>query len=110
HVDVELLHACLLIHDDIMDHAETRRGHPSAHVRFRELHRGQGWRGDSGDFGRSVGILLGDLAHSWAVEVFAGALLAVPDRRRAEELRLSFAAMCEEVIGGQYLELLVALR
>ena len=32
----ELLHTYLLIHDDIMDHAEVRRGLPAAHVRFRE--------------------------------------------------------------------------
>jgi len=107
---VELLHTYLLIHDDIMDHAEVRRGEPAAHVRFREAHRGRGWRGDSQDFGRSVAILLGDLAHSWAVELFSAALLEVADRPRADELRRTFSAMCEEVIGGQYLDLLVALR
>src|SRR5436305_9630250 len=67
----ELLHTYLLIHDDIMDHAEIRRGLPAAHVRFREAHREHGLHGDAADFGRSVAILLGDLAQSWAVELAA---------------------------------------
>jgi geranylgeranyl diphosphate synthase type I len=67
---VEFLHTYLLIHDDIMDHADVRRGQPAAHARFRDLHRAGGLRGDADDFGRSVAILLGDLAHTYAVELF----------------------------------------
>ena len=100
---IELLHTYLLIHDDIMDHAEVRRGHPSAHARFRQSHQSRGFHGDPQDFGRSVAILLGDLAHTWAMELFSGA-------ERSRELSRCFSAMSEEVIGGQYLELMVALR
>lgn len=103
----ELLHTYLLIHDDIMDHAETRRGLPSAHVRFRDAHQEHHLYGDADDFGRSVAILLGDLAQSWAVELATGAAAGSPGSR---ELARCFAAMCQEVIGGQYLELLVAQR
>ena len=99
----ELLHTYLLIHDDIMDHAEVRRGQPSAHERFRQSHLARGFHGDAEDFGRSVAILLGDLAHTWAVELFSAA-------ERPGELTRCFSAMSEEVIGGQYLELLVAQR
>jgi geranylgeranyl diphosphate synthase type I len=99
----ELLHTYLLIHDDIMDHAEVRRGLPAAHVRFRDAHQAHGLHGDAADFGRSVAILLGDLAQSWAVEL----AMSVPSSR---ELARCFSAMCQEVIGGQYLELLVAQR
>jgi geranylgeranyl diphosphate synthase type I len=100
----ELLHTYLLIHDDIMDHAEVRRGQPAAHVRFRNAHRQRGFHGDARDFGLSVAILLGDLAHTWAVELASCAAVGRP------ELARCFAAMGEEVIGGQYLELLVAQR
>ncbi|MEA2693018.1 MAG: geranylgeranyl diphosphate synthase, type [Acidobacteriota bacterium] len=103
----EFLHTYLLIHDDIMDHAETRRSRPAAHVRFREIHRENGWRGDPADFGEAVAILLGDLAHTWAVELFSGVEV---EGLRALELTRSFSAMCQEVVGGQYLELLVAAR
>jgi geranylgeranyl diphosphate synthase, type I len=104
----EFLHTYLLIHDDIMDHAEMRRGQPAAHARFRDLHRAAGLRGDADDFGRSVGILLGDLAHTYAVELFTG--VAVGPGPAAAELNRCFSWMCEEVIGGQYLEFLLAHR
>jgi geranylgeranyl diphosphate synthase type I len=100
----ELLHTYLLIHDDVMDHAEIRRGQPAAHVRFRNAHRARGFHGDPQDFGLSVAILLGDLSHTWAVELASRAAAGRPDLARC------FAAMSEEVIGGQYLELLVAQR
>lgn len=103
-LSTELLHTYLLIHDDIMDHAEVRRGQPAAHVRFRNAHRQRGFHGDARDFGLSVAILLGDLAHTWAVELASCAAANRP------ELARCFAAMSEEVIGGQYLELLVAQR
>ena len=107
----ELLHTYLLIHDDIMDHAETRRGQPAAHERFRQAHQARGFRGDAQDFGRSVAILLGDLSHSWSVELVTGvALEGGLEAGRAHELMRCFATMSEEVIGGQYLELLVAQR
>jgi geranylgeranyl diphosphate synthase, type I len=101
----ELLHTYLLIHDDIMDHAEMRRGLPAAHVRFSDAHRAHGLKGDAADFGRSVAILLGDLAQSWAVELAAPAF-----PKGGGELVRCFSAMCQEVVGGQYLELLVAQR
>jgi geranylgeranyl diphosphate synthase type I len=121
----EFLHTYLLIHDDIMDHAEVRRGQPAAHARFRDLHRAGGLRGDADDFGRSVAILLGDLAHTYAVELFTGvataaaaladtpatgAMTATPPAPLWLELDRCFSLMCEEVIGGQYLEFLLAHR
>lgn len=113
-LSTELLHTYLLIHDDIMDHAETRRGLPAAHVRFRDAHQEHRFHGDAGDFGTSVAILLGDLAQAWAVELATGVAAGVaadPARSSSSrELVRGFAAMCQEVIGGQYLELLVAQR
>lgn len=103
---VELLHTYLLVHDDVMDHAAVRRGRPAAHVRFAALHRERGWHGDGDDFGRSLAILAGDLAHSWAVELFAGADAGA----RRGELDRTFAAMSSEVVGGQLLELRLAAR
>ena len=94
---VELLHTYLLIHDDIMDRATTRRGRPTAHVHFREHHIASGWTGDADHHGDSVAILLGDLAHCFAEELFSQ---AEPGR----EARACFATMCQEVITGQYLE------
>jgi geranylgeranyl diphosphate synthase type I len=106
----ELFHTYLLIHDDIMDHAEVRRGLITAHAFFRDAHRARLRHGDAEDFGRSVAILLGDLAQSWAVELAAGITAGGASGAGSRELARAFAAMCQEVIGGQYLELLVAQR
>lgn len=103
----ELLHTYLLIHDDIMDRSDLRRGQPTAHVLFSELHGSKDWPGDPGHFGRSVAILLGDLAHSWAVELFYRAPL---EDGRGDRLRTIFSSMCEEVIHGQYLESVLPYR
>jgi len=104
---VELLHTYLLIHDDIMDRAATRRGGPTAHLVFRDEHRARGWAGSSEHHGESTAILLGDLAASYANELFAAAR---PDRGPDEALRACWGAMCEEVILGQYLEMTAAYR
>jgi len=107
---VELFHAYLLVHDDVMDHAAVRRGLPAAHERFAALHRERGWGGDDDDFGRSAAILVGDLAHTWAAELFAGAAADGDAAGRRRELDRVFAALGAEVIGGQLLELRLAAQ
>ena len=104
---VELLHTYLLIHDDIMDRADTRRGEPAVHLLYSDLHREKGWRGDSDRFGDSVAILLGDLAQSYSMELFASVEVA-PEV--ATEFQACFATMCQEVIIGQYLEMTAGYR
>ena len=105
-MSTELLHTYLLIHDDIMDHAAVRRGEPSAHLLFEAQHRARGWRGSSEQHGESVAILLGDLAHSYAVELFMRAHSEI-DRPALGEI---FTAMCQEVVRGQYLEMTAPYR
>ena len=99
----EYLHTYLLIHDDVMDHAEVRRGRPSVHAVFRERHRRSGWRGEAQDHGRSMAILVGDLAASYAFELAGEAAGA-----GHPQVGTCFAAMAQEVIYGQYLEVLVS--
>ncbi len=106
---VELLHTYLLIHDDLMDHAQTRRGEPATQVHFRAAHARRGLLGDGGDYGNSVAILLGDLAHGWAAEL-ANETPDSLDRDRRRQALACFARTGEEVIAGQYLELDVAAR
>lgn len=113
---VELLHTYLLVHDDIMDHAELRRGQPTAHVVFRRLHESRQLRGSAEGFGNSVAILVGDLAYALSVELFGQALAAAAaagveaSSPSLPRLQRAFSAMCQEVIGGQYLELSIAHR
>jgi geranylgeranyl diphosphate synthase type I len=106
----ELLHTYLLIHDDIMDHAALRRGLPTIHEAFAAAHRERGLEGGAGDFGTTAAMLAGDLAHSWAHELFGQAVAPLADPGRRAALAACFAAMTEEVVAGQYLEVLLARR
>ncbi|MDP9794693.1 geranylgeranyl diphosphate synthase type I [Catenuloplanes nepalensis] len=95
---LELFHAFALIHDDIMDGSDLRRGEPSVHRRLADEHHRRGWRGSSGAYGAGAALLVGDLLAAWADELFA---VADRDRRGAA----LFARMRTEVIAGQYLDL-----
>ena len=66
---LELLHASALVHDDVMDGSDTRRGDPSAHRQFESLHLAAERLGDQETFGRAGAILLGDLLVMWSVEM-----------------------------------------
>ncbi|TGD86348.1 polyprenyl synthetase family protein [Mycolicibacterium sp. CH28] len=99
---LELLHACALVHDDVIDDSATRRGWPTAHVHFTELHRNRGWRGSAEQFGRSASILLGDLSLVWADDIVAGVDLPVDGQRRVQRV---WSDIRTEVLGGQYLDI-----
>jgi geranylgeranyl diphosphate synthase, type I len=104
---VELLHACALIHDDIMDASATRRGRPSVHVQFAQVHRAAGWRGNPDAFGEGAAILMGDLALTWADAGLARSGLA-PDR--VVEALAVFNVLRSEMMGGQYLDMVESQR
>jgi len=73
---LELLHVFALIHDDVMDASETRRGQPSVHASARRQHVRLHGFGDAQRYGENIAILAGDLAHSEAGLLVAG--LPVP--------------------------------
>ncbi|TMK49438.1 MAG: polyprenyl synthetase family protein, partial [Actinobacteria bacterium] len=56
---LELFHTFALIHDDVMDESETRRGQASTYARFADARAGEP---GALRFGRSVAVLVGDLA------------------------------------------------
>jgi geranylgeranyl diphosphate synthase type I len=104
---LELLHACALVHDDVMDASATRRGKPAAHTAFATLHRAHGWSGDPAAFGTAAAILLGDLLLSWADAMFASAAIE-PDA--VGQARHVYDQMRQLVMAGQYLDVLVQAR
>jgi geranylgeranyl diphosphate synthase type I len=104
---LELFQACAIIHDDVMDGSDTRRGMPSAHRRFAGLHRSEGWQGDPEAFGEGAAILLGDLCLAWSDEMLATSGFAPDELARGDRV---FAEMRTELMGGQYLDLLEQAR
>jgi geranylgeranyl diphosphate synthase, type I len=99
---LELLQACALIHDDVMDDSDTRRGQPSVHHRFAAQHRTAQWRGDPEDFGYAAAILLGDLALSWSDQLLFESGLPADALRRGKPV---LDIMRTELMAGQYLDL-----
>jgi geranylgeranyl diphosphate synthase type I len=99
---LELLHACALVHDDVIDASATRRGLPTVHRLFCDKHRSSQWHGSSEQFGISAAILLGDLALVWADDVVATADLPADAQLR---VRRVWSAIRTEVLGGQYLDI-----
>ncbi|MCI1746784.1 MAG: polyprenyl synthetase family protein [Acidipropionibacterium sp.] len=104
---LELLHVSALMHDDVMDHSDTRRGLPAAHRRFEARHAAANGAGSSQDYGADMAILLGDLLLVWSAEMFSGCGL--------DPLRLAAAtplleAVRTEVTCGQVLDVAAEAR
>ncbi len=78
-VALELLHVFALIHDDVMDESDSRRGQPSVHTLTAQLHLHARARGNAQRFGESIAVLVGDLAHAEADHLIAD--LPAPMRR-----------------------------
>lgn len=104
---LEFLQACALIHDDVMDNSDTRRGKPASHKQFESLHHSSGWHADSAKFGEGAAILIGDLALSWADEMLYISGLDNDELQRAKTI---YDIMRTELMAGQYLDLLEQAR
>ena len=104
---LEFLQACALIHDDVMDCSDTRRGRPAVHHRFASLHRGSEWLGSPETFGVGAAILIGDLCLSWADQVLLTSGMPADALRRA---KVVYDEMRTELMAGQYLDLLEQAR
>ncbi|WP_176459739.1 polyprenyl synthetase family protein [Rhodococcus sp. OK302] len=99
---LELVQACALVHDDIIDASTTRRGFPTVHVEFENQHSGNNWSGDGAHFGEAVAILLGDLALAWADDMMRESGI---DAATAARVSPVWSAMRTEVLGGQFLDI-----
>jgi len=62
-IGIEFLHNATLIHDDIIDKDDFRRGKPAFHYKFAQYHsKYQFKKMNAADFGTSIGIIGGDTA------------------------------------------------
>ena len=104
---LELFQACALIHDDVMDGSDTRRGLPAVHRRFASLHRSESWVGNPEGFGMGAAVLLGDLCLAWSDEMLSTS--GLPGERLLAGHRV-YDEMRTELMGGQYLDLLEQAR
>ena len=70
-VGIEFLHNASLIHDDIIDKDDFRRGKPAFHFRFQKYHQKYDLKKMNAlDFGNSIGIIGGDSAFFLGLEAY----------------------------------------
>ena len=100
---LDLLHVSALIHDDVMDASDTRRGVPAAHRQFEQLHGDMDGLGHQMTFGRAGAILLGDLLIMWSAQQLSESGLDPVALGGALPL---IEAMRTEVTAGQFLDVL----
>ncbi len=104
---LELLQACALVHDDLMDSSTVRRGAPTVHVAFAARHRAGRLLGEPTQFGLAAAVLLGDIALVWAEDMFLGSGVAIDAVARAVP---AWQAMRTEMLAGQYIDMLIQAR
>src|SRR5690606_13280545 len=99
---LELLQACALMHDDVMDGSPLRRGAPAVHVDLARMHRAARMAGAPESFGAAAAVLAGDLALAWADDLLTETALQSPYGTR---LHGEWRAMRGEMVAGQYRDL-----
>ncbi|WP_431309432.1 polyprenyl synthetase family protein [Gordonia sesuvii] len=100
---IELFHLAALVHDDVMDHSDHRRGLPTVHRHFADEHRRDGRTGDADAYGDAVAILAGDLCLTWSDDVLHDAVTGL-GRPTRDVVRRIWSTMRDEAIAGQYLD------
>jgi geranylgeranyl diphosphate synthase, type I len=99
---MEHFQSWMLIHDDIIDHAEERRGGPSVHRALAKAHRAASGIGSADEYGSGIGITLGDLEEPFTVE----AILSSPAPAAARLAALAeYVRMTRWTAYGQLLDI-----
>ncbi|WP_128436485.1 polyprenyl synthetase family protein [Streptomyces cyaneus] len=106
---LEMFHTFCMIHDDVMDHSDTRRGQPTVHRTLAARHRSDRTPAAADSLGTGAAILAGDLALIWSDELLTGRETGLSTAQR-ERLRPLIDVMRSEVMYGQYLDLLATGR
>ena len=104
---LELLQACALVHDDLMDASDTRRGEPAIHKLFESMHESEKYQGKATQFGLSASVLIGDLALIWSDQMLNSSGI------KSESLLAALSVHDEmrvELIAGQYLDVFEQAR
>jgi geranylgeranyl diphosphate synthase, type I len=99
---LEHFQSWMLVHDDIIDHAEERRGGPTVHRAMAAAHQRERRIGSSEDYGLGIGITLGDLEEPFTVD----ALLRSPAPAAARLAALAeYVRMTRLTAYGQLLDI-----
>ncbi|MFG2004051.1 polyprenyl synthetase family protein [Spirillospora sp. NPDC048911] len=97
---IELAHAAAIVHDDIIDGSDARRGGPSSHVALEALVKDPR---HASVHATGLAILTGDLLMAWAGQLFLASGLPRAYLGRARALWFDLA---RELVAGECLEIL----
>lgn len=101
-LSVELLQTFALIHDDLIDKAEIRRGKPTIDLIFEKAAPKN--ISDKKHFGKSAAILLGDLSFTYADQLLTSSNFPQDTILSAKKY---YDFLRSEVIFGEYLDILL---
>jgi geranylgeranyl diphosphate synthase type I len=98
-----------MVHDDIMDRDDFRRGHPTVHEDFRR--RADGRNGYTPDearhYGISIGIMTAEVQHGWAISLMSE--MYDPEKKNADVVLKLVRHLETDIllalVGGQTLDI-----
>jgi geranylgeranyl diphosphate synthase type I len=103
-IAIELLHDFMLVHDDIIDKSDTRRGKPSMHAMFNKYLAN---KKDNKFCGQDLAIVAGDVLYAIAINAF---LSVKEDMLRKEKALKKFAEATMYTGSGEFMELLYGIK
>lgn len=106
---LELFQTAALIHDDVLDDSDTRRGLPALHRRVERTHTEHQWESSSQDFGEAGAVLAGDLALMASQRALNEGLLELAPAP-ARMVSTLFSEMADLVTLGQYADMRAAVQ
>lgn len=104
---LEHFQSWMLIHDDIIDHAMTRRGGPAVHRQFEQELAADARPAEAAEYGIGMGITLGDLEEPYTVAALLGA--PGPAERRLAAIA-EYVRMTRATAYGQLLDIRLGHR
>ncbi|HYP19312.1 MAG TPA: polyprenyl synthetase family protein, partial [Chloroflexia bacterium] len=109
---VEVFHTWTLVHDDIIDRDDTRRGHPTVHAMYRDhavLAHGHD-EPDAAHYGTTVAILAGDVQQAWTYGLLSDlARKGVPTALVLELIQRMATDLTPRLLEGEMLDVQYSL-
>jgi len=104
-IAIELAHSCFLIHDDIIDQDDFRRGDLSMHYKYEKSFADKLKEKKLEHFGISMGIIVGDLASTFGYEILINSDFSLDLKIKAIG-RLNY--IIANTIAGEALDVILA--
>ncbi|MDP7323264.1 MAG: polyprenyl synthetase family protein [Candidatus Woesearchaeota archaeon] len=103
-MSIELAHAFLLIHDDIIDQDALRRSGPTIHTSYQNIFKSTK---DPKHYGISFAILAGDILYAFANEILTS--LNLPEKNKIKAIQI-FNHIIHQVLYGESLDILSSIK